>query len=131
MSAIRGLDLLGRPSFWVHQPPMHQCPHCRHRTQIATPFNRPHVTYTYRFKRWVLAQAVEASVEEVARRVSVSAEMIEDILEHQLVAERQFSTDRVITSVGFDELSDLSDPAHPQILAVAKGRDRAATEAVW
>ena len=24
--AIRDLDLFGQPSFWVYQPPMHQCP---------------------------------------------------------------------------------------------------------
>jgi transposase len=142
MLAIRDLDLLGQPSFWVYQPPMHQCPCCRQRTQIATPFKRPNVTYTYRFEQWVLEQAVEASVEEVARRLGVSAEMIEDILEHQLAAERQIAPERLITSVGLDELSlkkrhklyatvmsDLSDAAHPQILAVAKGRDRAGTEA--
>jgi transposase len=142
MLAIRDLDLLGQPGFWVYQPPMHQCPHCRQRTQIPTPFKRPRVTYTYRFEQWVLEQAVEASVEEVARRLSVSAEMIEEILEHQLAAERQIAPERVITSVGFDELSlkkrhklyatvmtDLSDPAHPLVLAVAKGHDRAATEA--
>lgn len=140
--AIRDLDLLGQPSFWLYQPPMHQCPRCRQRTQISTPFKRPHVTYTYRFEQWVLEQVVEASVEEVARRLSISAEMIEGILEHQLAAERQISPERVITSVGFDELSlkkhhklyatlmsDLSDPDHAQILAVSKGRDRAATEA--
>ena len=43
---IRDLDLLGQPSFWVYQPPMHQCPRCRQRTQVPTPFKRPHVTYT-------------------------------------------------------------------------------------
>jgi transposase len=139
---VRDLDLLGQPSFWVYQPPMHQCPRCRQRTQIPTPFKRPHVTYTSRFEQWVLEQLVGASVEEVARRLGVSAEMIEDILEYQLAAEREIPPERIITSLGFDELSlkkrhklyvtvmsDLSDPAHPRVLAVAKGRDRAATEA--
>jgi transposase len=138
----RDLDLLGQPSFWVYQPPMHQCPRCRQRTQIPPPFKRPHVTYTYRFEQWVMEQVVECSVEEAARRLGVSAEMIEDIVEQQLACERQIAPERVITSLGFDELSlkkrhklyatvmsDLSDPEHPRILAVAKGRDRAATEA--
>jgi len=142
MLVVRDLDLLGQPSFWVYRPPLHQCPRCRQRTQIPVPFKRPHVTYTYRFEQWVMEQVVESSVEEAARRLSVSAEMIEDILEHQLAAERQIAPERVVTSLGFDELSlkkrhklyatvmsDLSDPDHPQILAVAKGRDRAATEA--
>jgi transposase len=142
MLVIRDLDLFGQPSFWIYQPPRHQCPHCRQRTQIPVPFKRPRVTYTLRFEQWVLEQVVGASIEEVARRLGVSAEMIEDILEHQLAAEREIPPERIITSMGFDELSlkkrhklyvtvmsDLSDPAHPQVLAVAKGRDREATEA--
>ena len=131
---IRDLDLLGQPSFWVYQPPMHQCPRCRQRTQVPTPFKRPHVTYTSRFEQSVLEQSVGASVEEVARRLGVSAEMIEGIVEYQLAGEREIPPERGITSVGFDELSlkkrhklyvtvisDLSDPAHPRVLAVAKG----------
>jgi transposase len=108
---------------------------------VATPFKRPHVTYTYRFEQYVLEQLVGTSVEDVARRVSLSAETVEYILEHQLLAERQISPERKITSLGFDELSlkkrhklyatimtDLSDE-HPRVLAVVRGRDRQATEA--
>jgi transposase len=140
--AIRDLDLFGQPSFWTYQAALHQCPHCRQRTQLPTPFKRPHVTYTFRFEQYVLEQLVGSSVEDVARRLSISAETVEYILELQLAAERNVSPERVITSIGLDELSlkkrhklyatilsDLSDPEHPQILAVAKGRDRAATEA--
>jgi transposase len=100
------------------------------------------VTYTYRFEQYVLEQLVGSSVEDVARRLSISAETAEYILEHQLQAERQIPPERVITSLGFDELSlkkrhklyatimtDLSDPEHPRVLAVARGRDRQATEA--
>ena len=140
--AIRDLDLFGQPSFWVYQPPLHQCPRCRQRTQVATPFKRLYVTYTYRFEQYVLEQLVGSSVEEVARRLSISAETVEYILEHHMLAEREIPPERLITSLGFDELSlkkrhklyatimtDLSDPEHPRVLAVAKGRDRQATEA--
>jgi transposase len=142
MLAIRDLDVLGSPSFWTYPPILHQCPRCRQRTQVPTPFKRPHVMYTYRFEQCVLEQLVGSSVEDVARRLSISAETVEHILELQLAAERTISPERVITSIGLDELSlkkrhklyatilsDLTDPEHPQILAVAKGRDRAATEA--
>lgn len=140
--AIRDLDLFGQPSFWTYQAILHQCPHCRQRTQRPTPFKRPHVTYTYRFEQYVLEQLVGSSVEDVARRLSISAETVEYILELQLAAERKVPLEQVITSIGMDELSlkkrhklyatilsDLSDPEHPRILAVAKGRDRAAAEA--
>jgi len=122
--AIRDLDLFGQPSFWVYQPPLHQCPRCRQRTQVATPFKRWYVTYTYRFEQYVLEQLVGASVEEVARRLSLSAETVEYILEHHMAAEREIPPEREITSLGFDELSlkkrhklyatimtDLSDPS--------------------
>jgi hypothetical protein len=63
--AIRDLDLYGQPSFWVYQPSLHQCPYCRQRTQIPTPFKRPHVTYTHRFEQCVLESLVGTSVEDV------------------------------------------------------------------
>jgi hypothetical protein len=44
--AMRDLDLFGPPSFWIYQLPLHQCPHCRQRTQLLMPFKRPRVTYT-------------------------------------------------------------------------------------
>jgi transposase len=140
--AIRDLDLQGQPTFWVYQPPLHQCPHCRQRTQITLPFKRERVTYTYRFEQYALQSLIGSSVEDVARRLCVSAEMVEGILEHQLEPDREIPATDQITSLGFDELSlkkrhklyvtvmsDLTDPKHPRILAVVKGRDRAATEA--
>jgi transposase len=139
--AIRDLDLLGQPSFWVYQPALHQCPKCRQRTQLPVPFKRLHVTYTGRFEQYVLESLVGSSVEDVARRLSVSAEMVEGILEHQLEEERPIPATDQITSIGMDELSlkkrhklyvtvlsDLTDPKHPRILAVAHGRDRKAAE---
>jgi transposase len=139
--AIRDLDLHGQPSFWVYQPPLHQCPRCRQRTQIPVAFKRSHVTYTRRFEQFVMESLVGSSVEDVARRLSVSAEMVEGILEHQLEGERHIPATKRITSIGMDELSlkkrhklyvtvmsDLTDPEHPQVLAVANGRDRAAAE---
>jgi transposase len=139
--AIRDLDLLGQPSFWVYQPPMHQCPYCRQRTQLPTPFKRPHVTYTYRFEEWVLKHLVGSSVEDVARRLGISAEMVEQILQARLTSQPTIPPDLAITSLGFDELSlkkghklyvtvmsDLSDSKHPRVLAVLEGRDKAAIE---
>ena len=49
---------------------------------------RPHVTYTYRFEQSVLEQLVGSSVEDVARRLSISAETVEYILEFQMATER-------------------------------------------
>jgi len=139
--AIRDLDLYGQPSFWVYQAPMHQCPKCRQRTQIPVSFKRPYVTYTRRFEQYVLESLVGSSVQDVACRLGASAEMVEGILERQLEEDREIPAAAQILSIGMDELSlkkrhklyvtvmsDLTDSAHPRVLAVAKGRDRAAAE---
>jgi transposase len=139
--AIRDLDLFGQPSFWTYQPPLHQCPHCRQRTQFPTPFKRPHVGYTYRFEQYVMESLVGSSVEDVAKRLSISAETVEQILNRHLEEHRAIPPDIQITSLGFDELSlkkrhklyvtvmsDLSDGEHPRVLAVVKGRDKEAAE---
>src|SRR5687767_15341820 len=83
---------------------------------------------------------VGSSVEDVARRLSISAETVENILEQQLASQRAIPAEAQITSLGFDELSlkkrhklyvtvmsDLSDGKHPRVLAVVKGRDKEAT----
>jgi len=139
---VRDLDLFGQPSFWVYQVPMHTCSRCRQREQLRPPFKRYDMSYTDRFEEYVVRCLIGSTVEDVARRLSISAETVERIVEGQLIEEKQIPADRVITDVGLDELSlkkrhrlyvtiltDLSDPEHPRVLAVAKGRDREGAEA--
>jgi transposase len=138
---IRDLDVWGQPSFWVYQPAFHRCPHCHRRQALLPPFKRKDTSYTYRFEQHVLGLLIGSNVSEVGRRLGVSAEMVELIVRNQLTDARAKQVDpaRVITDVGIDELSlkkrhklfvtiltDLSDPEHPEVLAVAEGRDEAA-----
>jgi transposase len=138
---IRDLDLYGQPSFWVYQALVHRCRHCLHRQHLLPPFKRKDVTYTYRFEQHVLRMLIGSNEEAVARRLGVSAETVERIVLHQLAdaKDKQIDPQRQITDVGLDEISlkkrhklyvtlltDLSHPNHPEILAMAKGRDEAA-----
>lgn len=138
---IRDLDLWGQPSFFVYQPPVHQCTQCGRRQEVLPPFKRKHVTYTYRFEEHVIRLLIGSSAEEVGRRLGISAEMVATIVEHQLAQEQVIDPQRSITDVGLDEISlkkghklyatvltDLTDPAHPRVLAVAAGKDQAAAE---
>ena len=139
--AIRDLDVWGQPSFWIYQAPFHRCGRCDYRQHIIPPFKRKDVSYTYRFEQFVLRSLIGSTAEEVARRLGISAETVERIVEYQLDEERQIDPTRVITDIGLDELSlkkrhrlyvtlmtDLSDPERPQILAVARGKDTAAAQ---
>jgi transposase len=138
---VRDLELWGLPSFFVYQPPVHACSRCGRRQELASPFKRKHVTYTYRFEEHVLSLLIGSNAEEVGRRLGISAEMVDTIVQHQLADQRPLDPQRRITDVGLDEISlrkghqlyatvltDLTDPSCPQVLAVAGGRDQAAGE---
>jgi len=137
--AIRDLNLWEQPCFWIYQAPFHRCARCNYRQHIIPPFKRKDVSYTYRFEQFVLRSLIGSTAEEVARRLGISAETVDRIVENQLTEDRQIDPQRVITDIGLDELSlkkrhrlyvtlmtDLSDSARPQILAVERGRDTAA-----
>ena len=131
MRAALFLDLPSSlPSLW----------RCNYRQHIIPPFKRKDVSYTYRFEQFVLRSLIGSTAEEVARRLGISAETVDRIVENQLTEDRQIDPQRVITDIGLDELSlkkrhrlyvtlmtDLSDPTRPQILAVERGRDTTAT----
>src|SRR3954449_2219002 len=139
--AIRDLDVWGQPSFWVYQAPFHRCGRCDYRQHIIPPFKRKDVSYTYRFEHFVLRSLIGSTAEDVARRLGISAETVERIVEYQLNEHRRIDPTRVITDIGLDELSlkkrhrlyvtlmtDLSDPERPQILSVMRGKDSAAAQ---
>ena len=137
--AIRDLNLWEQPCFWTYQAPFHRCARCNYRQHIIPPFKRKDVSYTYRFEQFVLRSLIGSTAEEVARRLGISAETVDRIVENQLTEDRQIDPQRVITDIGLDELSlkkrhrlyvtlmtDLSDPTRPRILAVERGRDTTA-----
>jgi transposase len=141
VQVVRDLDILAEPTFWIYHPAYHRCPWCNHRQFLIPPFKRKEVAYTYRFERQVLRLLIGSTEEEVARRLGISAEMVDLIVHHQLTDARAKQVDpaRVITDVGIDELSlkkrhklyatiltDLTNPEQPEVLAVATGKDEAA-----
>ncbi len=141
VQVVRDLDLWGQPSFWVYQPAFHRCPWCHHRQYLIPPFKRKDVSYTLRFEQHVLRLLIGSNEEEVARRLGSSAEMVALVVRHQLAdaQAKQIDPRRPIRDVGIDELSlkkrhqlsatiltDLTNPEHPEVLAVAAGRDEAA-----
>jgi len=138
---VRDLDLWGQPSFLVFQPCFHRCSGCGHRQEHFAPFKRKKVMYTYRFEEHVLRMLIGSNEEEVAGRLGISAETVALIVENQLKDDKKIDPERVIAHVGFDEISlkkrhklyvtlmtDLTDPRSPKVLAVARGKDTAATK---
>jgi transposase len=138
---VRDLDIWGQPSFFVYQPPQHQCRYCGRRQQAAAPFKRRDVKYTYRFEEYVVRSLIGSTEEEVAERLGIAAETVALIVKNQLADDGTGTVDstRTITDVGLDEISlkkrhklyamiltDLTDPNRPQVLAVAQGKDEAA-----
>ncbi len=103
--AIRDLNLWEQLCFWIYQAPFHRCARCNYRQHIIPPFKRKDVSYTYRFEQFVLRSLIGSTAEEVARRLGISAETVDRIVENQLTEDRQIDPQRVITDIGLDELS--------------------------
>jgi transposase len=137
--AVRDLDLWNQPCFWVYQVGYHRCQSCQRRQHLLPPFKRPETSYTYRFEGHVVRLLIGSTEEEVARRLGISAETVGRIVQYQIADAKAVDPGRVFTDLGIDELSlkkrhklyatlltDLSDPARPRVVAVAKGKDEAA-----
>jgi len=139
---IRDLDIMGQPSFFAYQVFFHRCQRCGSRQELLPPFRRERANHTYRFEEMVIRMCIGSTIEDVARRLGVSAEMIDNILRTWASQEKTIDPQRKITDVGLDEISlkkghklyvtiltDLTDPKRPQILAVVAGRDEEAARA--
>lgn len=144
MRVVRDLDIFGQPAFFCYQAVFHRCPKCHHRHDLLPPFKRKETSYTYRFEKLVLRMLIGSNEAEVARRLGISAETVRFIVKNQLADSQALVIDpkRVLTDIGMDEISlkkrhklyvtimtDLSDPHHPQVLAVMPGRDEKAAAA--
>src|SRR4051812_11362685 len=103
--AVRDLDVWGQPGFWIYQAPFHRCARCNYRQHLIPPFKRKDTAYTSRFEQFVLRSLIGSTAEDVARRLGISAETVERIVEYQLAEQRQIDPERVITDIGLDELS--------------------------
>jgi transposase len=140
--AIRDLELWGQPSFFVYREVQHRCP-CGHRQSLLAPFKRRDVKYTYRFEEYVITSLIGSTAEEVAQRLGIAAETVERIVRNRIEDSKAKKIDpaRLVERVGLDEISlrkghkgyatiltDLTNPAKAEILAVAKGRDEAAAQ---
>jgi transposase len=92
----------------------------------------------------VLVSLIGSTAEDVAQRMGIAAETVERIVKNRIedAKAKQVDPQRKIERLGMDEISlrkghkgyatiltDLTDPKHPEILAVAKGRDEAAGQA--
>jgi transposase len=137
--AVRDRDVWGPPSFWISRAPFHRWARGDYRRPILPPCKRKDTASSFRFEQFVSRSLIGSTVEDVARRLGISAEAVEPIVENQWAEERRIDPQRGITDIGRDELSlkerhrlyvtlltDLSDPSPPRILAVARGKGAAA-----
>lgn len=139
---VRHLEVWNQPSFFSYEGVFHRCPRCHHRQDLIPPFKRKDASYTFAFEEHVIRMLICSSEEDVARRLGISAETVGRIVKNQLQDAKTIDPKRVIRDIGMDEISlkkrhklyvtvltDLTDPARPQVLAVKPGRDEAAGRA--
>ena len=84
--AIRDLNLWEQP-VWIYQAPFHRCWRCNYRQHIIPRSNAR--TYPTRLLRAVrVCSLIGSTAEEVARRLGISAETVDRIVENQLTEHR-------------------------------------------
>ena len=77
----QGPQPVGAACFWIYQAPSIAV-RSDYGQHIIPPFKRKDVSYTYRFEQFVLRSLIGGTAEEVARRLGISAETVDRIVEN-------------------------------------------------
>jgi hypothetical protein len=81
--AIRDLDVWGQPGFGISQAPVHRWARGDPRQHIRPPSQRKDTASTSRCEQVVLRSLIGSTAEDVARRLGISAETVERLVEDQ------------------------------------------------
>lgn len=101
---LRSLPIGGKPTFVHLKVARVVCFQCEHSRQVKVPFADPWRTYTHAFERYALELSRFGTIQDVARHLDVSWDIIKDIQKRHLV--RRFSQPKLknLQEIAIDEL---------------------------
>ena len=102
---LRSLPIGGKPTFVLLKVARVICFHCEHTRQVKVPFADPWRTYTHAFERYALDLSRFGTIQDVARHLGVSWDIIKDIQKRNLVKKFSKPTLRSLKEIAIDELA--------------------------
>jgi transposase len=102
---LRSLPIGGKPTFVFLQVARVICFHCEHTRQVKVPFADPRRSYTHAFERYALELSRFGTIQDVARHLQVSWDIIKDIQKRNLT--RQFGKPKLknLKEIAIDEVA--------------------------
>ena len=102
---LRSLPIGGKPTFVFLKVARVICFHCEHTRQVQVPFADPWRTYTHAFERYALDLSQFGTIQDVARHLDVSWDIIKDIQKRNLVKKFSKPTLKSLKEIAIDELA--------------------------
>lgn len=102
---LRSLPIGGKPTFVLLKVARVICFQCEHTRQVKVPFADPWRTYTHAFERYALDLSRFGTIQDVARHLGVSWDIIKDIQKRNLVKKFSKPTLRSLKEIAIDELA--------------------------
>jgi transposase len=94
-----------KPTFLLVKVPRVICFHCEHTRQVKVPFADPRRTYTHAFERYALELSKFTTIQDAARHLDVSWDIIKDIQKRNL--QRRFAKPKLknLKEIAIDEVA--------------------------
>ena len=135
----RDLDLCGDQLFLHALVPRVDCPEHGVKT-VPVPWATGRTEFTERFERLAIALLLEMSVAGVARRLAISWDQVDAIMDRAVKRGRERRQPRIVAHLGIDEKSVkkrhryftiVSDLDRGEVLWIGRGRKRESLDPFW
>jgi transposase len=102
---FRSLPIGGKPTFLLLKAARVLCLRCELVRQVKIPFADPRRTYTHAFERYALELSGFGTIQDVARHLGVSWDIVKDIQKRNLVRKYQKPKLKNLKEIAIDELA--------------------------
>jgi transposase len=102
---FRSLPIGGKPTFLLLKAARVLCLHCELVRQVKIPFADPRRTYTHAFERYALDLSSFGTIQDVARHLGVSWDIVKDIQKRNLTKKYLKPKLKNLKEIAIDELA--------------------------
>lgn len=137
---LQTVPIGGKPTFVLVKVARVVCFHCEHTRQVKVPFADPRRTYTHAFERYALELSKLTTIQDTARHLDVSWDIIKDIQKRNLQRRygkpklknlQEIAIDEVAVGKGHQYFTLVLDLYSGAVVYVGDGKGVAALTVFW